>query len=70
MIEPDEQVAAIGSGGEYALAAAQALMQHTVLPADQIAIAAMNIAANLCIYTNEKITMQCIDREAAVQAPA
>ncbi len=70
VIEPDEHVAAIGSGGEYALAAAQALMQHTDLPADQIATAAMNIAANLCIYTNEKITMQCIDREAAVQAPA
>ena len=61
VIEPDEGVAAIGSGGEYALAAAQALLTHTEMRADAIAEAGMRIAANLCIFTNEQITMQCIE---------
>ena len=67
VIEPDENVAAIGSGGAYALAAAQALMHHTELSADQIAEAAMRIAADLCIYTNERITLQSIELEKAGQ---
>ncbi len=60
VIEPDEGVAAIGSGGEYARAAAQALLSYTDLSAEAIADAGMKIAANLCIYTNDQITMECI----------
>lgn len=63
VIEPDEGVLAIGSGGEYALAAAQALMSHTDMGADRIAEAAMRIAANLCIYTNDQITLHTIELE-------
>ncbi len=65
VIEPDEGVAAIGSGGEYALAAAQALMGYTELPSDAVAEAAMKIAANLCIYTNDQITLHSIQPEQA-----
>ena len=68
VIEPDEQVAAIGSGGDYALAAARALMQHTHLSADAIAEASMRIAADLCIYTNEHITIQIIEPVKAGQS--
>ena len=52
VIEPDDGVLAIGSGGPYALAAARALSNHTSLDARQIAEAAMKITAELCIYTN------------------
>ncbi|MDQ3856095.1 MAG: ATP-dependent protease subunit HslV [Chloroflexota bacterium] len=65
VIEPDERVAAIGSGGDFALAAAQALLAHTDLASDQIAEASMRIASNLCIYTNEHITMQTIEPDSA-----
>ena len=58
VIEPDEGILAIGSGGPYALAAARALMQHSDLPAAQIARVAMEIAASICIYTNTSITME------------
>jgi len=58
VIEPDEGVLAIGSGGPYALAAARALMQHTELPASQIARTAMEIASGICIFTNDSITME------------
>jgi ATP-dependent HslUV protease subunit HslV len=58
VIEPDEGVLGIGSGGAYAQAAAIALMHHTKLDARTIAEAAMKIAARLCIYTNEDITME------------
>ena len=57
LIEPDDQLAAIGSGGSYALAAARALWLHTELPADQIARSAMEIAASMCIYTNQEIVV-------------
>lgn len=63
VIEPDEGILAIGSGGTYAHAAAQALMRFTEMPADEIADAAMKIAANLCIYTNENITLQTLELE-------
>ena len=53
VIEPDESVAAIGSGGPYAQAAAQALVAHSDLDALAIAREAMKIAASICIYTNE-----------------
>src|SRR3954464_10703516 len=58
VIEPDEGVAAIGSGGSYALAAATALLEHTSLPAKTIAEEAMKIAGRTCIYTNDKFTIE------------
>ena len=58
IIEPDEAVTAIGSGGGYALAAARALMAHSPLPARAIAEEAMRIAASLCIYTNGEIVAE------------
>ncbi|MBW1862094.1 MAG: ATP-dependent protease subunit HslV [Deltaproteobacteria bacterium] len=61
VIEPDESVAAIGSGGPYALAAARALMAHSDLDTASIAREAMKIAASICIYTNEEIIVQEIN---------
>ena len=58
VIEPDEGVIAIGSGGSYALAAARALMRHTALPAAEIARESLRIAADICIYTNQSITVE------------
>ena len=58
VIEPDEGVLGIGSGGAYAQAAAIALIRHTDLDAGTIADTAMKIAAGLCIYTNEEITIE------------
>jgi ATP-dependent HslUV protease subunit HslV len=58
VIEPDESVAAIGSGGPYAQAAAQALVAHSDLDALAIAREAMKIAASLCIYTNEHFVVR------------
>ena len=55
VIEPDDGIVAIGSGGNYALAAARALAQYTDLSAREIAEAAMHIAANICVYTNDHI---------------
>src|SRR5512140_2207736 len=57
VIEPDGGIAAIGSGGPYAQAAAQALAAHTQLPARAIAEEAMKIAGKMCIYTNETFTI-------------
>lgn len=58
VIEPDTGIAAIGSGGPYAQAAAEALLNHTDLPPRQIAEEAMRIAGRMCIYTNDKITIE------------
>ena len=58
VIEPDSGIAAIGSGGPYATAAATALMEHTQLGARQIAEEAMKIAGKICIYTNDRITIE------------
>jgi ATP-dependent HslUV protease subunit HslV len=58
VIEPDEDVAAIGSGGPFALSAATALMRHTKLSARQIAEEAMKIAGKTCIYTNDNVTWE------------
>ena len=55
MIEPDEDIAAIGCGGPFALSAATALMRHTKLSAKQIAEEAMKIAGKTCIYTNDNV---------------
>jgi ATP-dependent HslUV protease subunit HslV len=60
VIEPDEGVIAIGSGGVAAQAAAMALLQQTQLSAEQIAQKAMAIAAVLCIYTNEDVTVETL----------
>ena len=57
VIEPDDGIAAIGSGGAYAQAAAKALVLNTDLPAKEIVQKALMIAANICIYTNEQITL-------------
>lgn len=58
VIEPDNDIAAIGSGGMFAKAAAQALVENTKLSAREIVEKAMVIAARICIYTNENITYE------------
>jgi ATP-dependent HslUV protease, peptidase subunit HslV len=58
VIEPDGGIAAIGSGGPFAQAAAQALAQHTQLSAREIAQEAMKIAGKMCIYTNDSVTFE------------
>ncbi|HWN71053.1 MAG TPA: HslU--HslV peptidase proteolytic subunit, partial [Haliangium sp.] len=58
VIEPDDGVVAIGSGGPYALAAARALVAHTELDARAIAEAAMGIAADICVYTNHQLIIE------------
>lgn len=58
VIEPDEGVASIGSGGPFALSAATALMKHTKLSARQIAEESMAIAGKICIYTNDQVTYE------------
>lgn len=63
VIEPDESVAAIGSGGSYALAAAQALAVHSDLDAGAIAREAMKIAASICVYTNEQVVMHELEND-------
>ena len=57
VIEPDDGIAAIGSGGSYAMAAARALLRHTELSAAEIAQEALGIAAGICIYTNDRVTV-------------
>ena len=58
VIEPEDGVIAIGSGGPYALAAARALMQHSALDARAIAEAALNVAGDICIYTNRNLVIE------------
>jgi len=58
LIEPDDGLLAIGSGGPFALAAARALMQHTTLSATSIAEEAMRVAAGICVYTNDRILLE------------
>jgi len=58
VIEPDDGICAIGSGGSYALAAARALLRHTELGPRAIAESAMGIAADICIYTNSNLTIE------------
>ena len=58
VIDPDEMLAAIGSGGSYATAAARALMENTELSAREIAEKAMKIAGEICIYTNDQVTFE------------
>lgn len=58
VIEPDNGVLAIGSGGSYAQAAAQALVENTDLPASEIAVKAIRIASDICVFTNGNITLE------------
>lgn len=60
VIEPDDGIAAVGSGGGYALAAARALVRHSDLSAEEIAREALSIAAGICIYTNDRITVEVV----------
>ena len=60
VIEPDDGIAAIGSGGPYALAAARALLGHSPLEAREIAEQALKIAAGICIYTNDRIASESL----------
>ncbi|MFQ5560102.1 MAG: ATP-dependent protease subunit HslV [Nitrospinota bacterium] len=63
VIEPDDGVVGIGSGGPYVLSAARALVKHSDLSARKIAEEAMKIAASVCIYTNENISVEEISNE-------
>lgn len=60
LIEPDDGIIAVGSGGPYAMAAAKALSAHTSLDARTIARESMTIAGNICIYTNGNITIETL----------
>jgi ATP-dependent HslUV protease subunit HslV len=60
LIEPDDGIVAIGSGGPFALSAAKALAQHTDLDARAIAEQAMHIAAAICIYSNDNLTVEVL----------
>ena len=61
VIEPDGDVAAIGSGGFYALSAGRAMVRHTDLTAGEIAKEALSIAADICVYTNHNIKVEELD---------
>ncbi len=61
VLEPDDGILAIGSGGNYALAAARALIERDDLDAEAIARKAMAIAASICVYTNGQVTIESID---------
>jgi ATP-dependent HslUV protease subunit HslV len=58
VIEPDDGIAAIGSGGAFALAAARALINHTELAPNEIVISAMQVASSICVYTNDNIIVE------------
>ncbi len=65
VIQPDEDVIGIGSGGAYALAAAKALMRMTELDIEDIAAQAMKIASEICVYTNENFVVESVREEAS-----
>ena len=60
VIEPDDGVAAVGSGGPYALAAARALNQFSDLPVETIVKESLKIASDICVYTNDYITVETL----------
>lgn len=60
VMDPDGGVAAIGSGGNYALAAARALVENTDLSAEDIAVKALEVAASICVYTNDHISVETL----------
>lgn len=61
VIEPDDKIVAIGSGGMYALAAARMLKKYSNLPAKEIAQESLKVASEICIYTNDKINVEVIE---------
>jgi ATP-dependent HslUV protease, peptidase subunit HslV len=63
VIEPDDGIVAIGSGAPFATSAAKALLQHTELSAEDIVRAAMNVTADICIFTNHQITVEVVQAE-------
>lgn len=65
VLEPDDAVAAIGSGGAYAKSAAMALLHHSSLSAEEIVAEAMAIAANICIYTNKEVRIESLKGDAS-----
>ncbi len=65
VIEPDESLMAIGSGGPFAQAAARALLDNTTLSATEIVEKALHIAADICIYTNHNLTIESLTTESA-----
>jgi ATP-dependent HslUV protease subunit HslV len=60
IVEPDDGVAAVGSGGPYALAAARALLKHSTLSAEEIAREALRLASEICVFTNDRITVEVL----------
>jgi ATP-dependent HslUV protease subunit HslV len=60
VIAPDDGIVAVGSGAPYALAAARALVRHTAMDAGTVALEAMKIAAQICVYTNDSITVETL----------
>lgn len=62
VIEPDDGVAAIGSGGAYALSSARALLRHTTMSPAEIVTASMQIAADICVFTNDHLTLEVIEK--------
>ncbi len=60
MLEPEDSLIGIGSGGAYALAAARALIERTDMDAEAVARKAMDIAAGICIYTNQDIVIETL----------
>ncbi len=60
VIDPDDGVCAIGSGGNFALAAARALVRNTGLSAEEIAVKALEVAASICVFTNDHITVETL----------
>ena len=65
VIEPEDGIMAIGSGGQYAMAAARALVRNSELSAPDIARTALGIAGEICVYTNSNITLETLPEEAA-----
>lgn len=63
VIEPDLGVAAIGSGGSFALSAAKALLKHSSLDAEEIARESMEIAGDICVFTNHNLTVEILKKE-------
>ncbi len=68
VIEPDDGIAAIGSGGPYALSAARALSRHTALDAETVVREAMAVAGELCVFTNDHLTVETLRRNTAGKA--
>ena len=63
VVEPEHGIAAIGSGGQYAMSAARALMENTDLPPLDIVKKSLTIAADICIYTNHEIIIEKLNKE-------